>query len=481
MMRRQTWCALVFVLAAASAAAAQPVFRGSEIFPPEEFAARRAKILAAIGDGVAIVQGTVERPGEQAFRQNNQFFYLCGVAEPRATLVIDGRTKQAMVFMPPRNERREQRMLGPALSPGPEAAQATGLDAVRDRSEFAGVVAAFAKEARVIYTPFRPEVLGQASASDPAAMWRAIKADPWDGRVSREEAFVAKLKEAAPQSEIKDLDPLIDTLRRTKSPREIAVLREAARITGLGIMEAMRDARPGMYEYELVATADFVFKKAGSYGPSYFGLIATGQNTYYSHYHKATAVLKDGDWVQIDYAPDYKYYQGDVTRVFPANGKFTARQREFYGIYLQLYRAVVTSMRVHATPLEIIKDAVKKMDAAMAGFTFTDPKIKAAAQAFVERYRTRTGGGLGHEIGMEVHDVRGTNPPATLEPGMVFTIEPAMQIEDERFSMRLEDTFLVTETGVENLSAFVPIEMADVERLMAQKGLSDYRITLPVR
>jgi len=297
--------------------------------------------------------------------------------------------------------------------------------------------------------------------------------------VSREEAFVAKLKEAAPQSEIKDLDPLIDTLRRTKSPREIAVLREAARITGLGIMEAMRDARPGMYEYELIATADFVFKKAGSYGPSYFGLIATGQNTFYSHYHKATEVLKDGDWVQMDYAPDYKYYQGDVTRVFPANGKFTPRQREFYGIYLQLYRSVVTSMRVHATPLEIIKDAVKKMDAAMAGFTFTDPKIKAAAQAFVERYRTRTGGGLGHEIGMEVHDVRGTNPPATLEPGMVFTIEPAMQIEDERFSMRLEDTFLVTETGVENLSAFVPIEMADIEKLMAQKGLSDYRLTLP--
>ena len=85
-----------------------------------------------------------------------------------------------------------------------------------------------------------------------------------------------------------------------------------------------------MKEYELQADAEFVFKKWGAYGPSYFALIATGPNTYYSHYHKNTATLKDGDLVQFDYAPDYKYYQSDVTRVFPANGRFTPRQREFY-------------------------------------------------------------------------------------------------------------------------------------------------------
>jgi len=470
------WIAVAALIACPSIGLAQPVFAGHEIFPPAEFAARRARIMETIGAGVAIVQGTTERPGEQAFRQNNQFFYLCGVVEPRAILVIDGRTKQSTVFMQPRNERREQRMLGPGLYPGPEAAAVTGLDAVRVREEFADVLASVAAEGRPIYTPFRPEVLGEASSGDPTAMWRASKADPWDGRVSREEAFVATLKAAAPQSEVRDLDPLIDSLRLIKSPREIAVIREATRISGLAIMEAMRDARPGMYEYELQADAEFVFKKLGAYGPSYFALIATGTNTYFTHYHKNTAVLKDGDLVQIDYGPDYKYYQGDVTRVFPANGKFTPRQREHYGIALQLYRALLTSIKPRVTPQEIIKEAVVKMDAAMASFPFKDATIKAAAAAYVERYRASTATGLGHGVGMEVHDVRGPNPPATLEPGMVFTIEPALLIEDERLGVRLEDMLVVTETGVENLSAFVPIDIPAIEALMAQKGLSDYRI-----
>jgi len=463
-------------LASASVASAQPVFRGSEIFPPDEFAARRAKVMAKIGDGVAVIQGTVERPGEQPFRQNNQFFYLCGIVEPRAILVIDGRDKRATAYLPPRNERREQRQFGPNMYPGPEAVKETGLDAVVDRAEFGAVVAAWAKDARVIFTPFRAEVLGEASSSDPAAMWRAIKADPWDGRVSREEAFVTKLKAAAPASEVKDLDPIVDTLRRIKSPREIAIIKEAARATGLGIMEAMRDAEPGMREFELMASADFAFKKAGAYGPSYFALIGTGKNTFYSHYHRDTAVLAADDWVQIDYGPDYKYYQGDITRVFPAGSRFTPRQREFYGIYLQLYRSILSSITVHVAPRDIIKAAVVKMDAAMAAFRFTDPKIKAAAAAFVERYRNSKSNGLGHDVGMEVHDVRGTNPPETLEPGMVFTIEPAMQIEDERMSMRLEDMIVITERGCEIISAFVPIEIADVEKLAAQKGLSQYRL-----
>jgi Xaa-Pro aminopeptidase len=455
---------------------AQPVFTGAEVFPPEEFAARRARVLEKIGDAVAILQGTTERPGEQALRQNNQFFYLTGVVEPRAIVTIDGRTKKTTLYLLPRNERRESRMLGPGLSPGPAAAAATGIDEVLPRDEFAKAVAAFARDGRTIFTPFRPEVLGEASSSDPAALWRATKADPWDGRVSREEQFVQRLMAEAPQSTISDLDSIVDALRTHKSAREIAVIREATRLTGLAIMEAMRDARPGMTEYELQAPAEFVFKKGGAYGPSYFALIATGANTYYSHYHKNTATLKDGDLVQFDYAPDYKYYQSDVTRVFPANGRFTPRQREFYGIYLALYRAVMTSIRVHATAREILAAAVPKMDAIMASFTFTDAKIKAAATAFVEGYRSRmaTARTLGHWVGMEVHDVGAGLPnPPTYEPGMIFTIEPAMQIEDERLGLRLEDMILITETGYENLSAFVPVEIDAIETLMKEPGLSD--------
>ena len=460
-----------------AAAAAQPVFAGHEIFPPSEFSARRARVIEQIGSGVAIIQGTTERPGEQPFRQNNQFFYLCGVAEPRAILLIDGRKNTSTVFLPPRNARREQRAVGPGLYPGPEAAAVTGLDAVRARDELAAALAAIASEGRPIYTPFRPEVLGEASSSDPAAMWRATKADPWDGRVSREEAFVAKLKAAAPASEVRDLDPIIDTLRLIKSPREIEVIREATRISGLAIMEAMRDAEPGMYEYELQAGADFVFKKLGAYGPSYFALIATGTNTYYTHYHKATAPLKDGDLVQIDYGPDYKYYQGDVTRVFPANGRFTPRQREHYGIALQLYRALLTSIRPHATAQDdhqgrggrrwtprwpASPSPIRRSSRPRRPMSSATAPARLRASATTSAWRCTT--------------CAGPNPPATLEPGMVFTIEPALLLDDERLGIRLEDMLLVTEAGIENLSAFVPIDMPAIEALMAQKGLSDCRL-----
>src|SRR4030095_2324155 len=135
----------------------QPVFTGTEIFPTEEFAARRAKVLAEIGDGVAILQGTTERPGEQPFRQSNQFFYLTGVVEPRAIAVIDGRTKKTTIFLQPASERREQRMYGPALHPGDEAARALGVDAVLARDEFGKLLPDLLGGGRIIYTPFRPE------------------------------------------------------------------------------------------------------------------------------------------------------------------------------------------------------------------------------------------------------------------------------------------------------------------------------------
>jgi len=469
-MRTRVSFVALALLACTAWPSAQPVFTGPEVFPPEEFAARRARVMAAIGDGVAVMQGTTERPGEQPLRQSNQFFYLTGVVEPRALVVIDGKTKSSTLFLQPLDERRRRqidRMFGPGLVPGEAAANATGLDAVLPRAAFAAVAAGLA--GRTIYTPFRPEVLGCASSSDPAALAKATKEDPWDGRESREEAFLAHLKTAAPGSAVKDLDPIVDHMRTIKSAREIAILREATRLAGLGIIDAMRSAKPGMYEYELQAGAEYEFKRGGAYGPAYFALIATGRNTFYSHYHKDTARLEDGDLVQFDYAPDYKYYASDVTRVFPANGRFTPRQREFYAIYLKLYQALMTSIRVHALPRDIVKDAVSKMDRILAAFPFTDSRVKDAAVRFVDAYRGRTNvTSLGHMVGMEVHDVT-AGLPATLEPGQVFTIEPAMQIPEEHLGLRLEDMILVTDGGYENLSAFVPIDIDAVEQTMAEK------------
>jgi Xaa-Pro aminopeptidase len=474
--------AAVLLFAICAPIAAQPVF--TNVLPPEEHAARRARVMEKIGDAVAVVLGATEPPGEMPLRQNNQFHYLCGVVEPRAILVLDGRTKKTTLFLNPQNPQRENSMFGPGLSPGPEAAAATGIDAVLPGSEFQGVMDGLIGQGRAFYTPFRAEVLGSISAGDPDRLWNANKNDPWDGRMSREEAFRTRLKQLAAQSEIKDLDPIVNELRGIKSPREIALIREATRIAGLGIMEAMRDTRPGMYEYELQADSEFVFKKYGAFGASYFALIGSGPTTYYTHYHRNTRRIDDGDLIQFDYAPDYKYYQSDVTRVWPATGKFTAWQKEYYGIYLKLYRALMTSIEVHATPADVMRKAVVKMDAIVASYPFTDDKIKTAAATFVNRYRTQSlspRASLGHGVGMEVHDVR--MPTATLEPGEIFTIEPEMRIEDLHLGLRLEDMLLITDTGYENLSAFVPIEVADIEKLMADRkhGLSDAHSSLPHR
>lgn len=478
------FASVMFAAAGAAALAgvvvlAQPVFRGEDIFPPEEFAARRARLLERIGDGVAIVLGTPGPPGEMPFRQNSQFFYLTGITEPRASVIIDGRSKQTVAYLQPKNERRDASMFGPALAPGTESATRLGIDAAVPAAGFGDAIAALAADRRTIYTPFSAEVLGSQSQGDPARFWTASRQDPWDGRDSREAAFLAKLKAAAPLSEVRNLDPILNALRAVKSPREIEVIREATKLAGLGIMEAMRDARPGMREYELQADAEFVFKKYGAFGPSYFALIAAGENTYYTHYNRNTAVLRAGDLVQFDYAPDYKYYQADVTRVFPASGRFTPRQREYYEIYLRLYQSLMTSIAVHKRPIDVIADAVAKMDAIMASYPFTDDRIKAAAVKFVDGFRARReASGLGHGVGLEVHDPGGLQAP-TLEPGRIFTIEPQFRIEEEHLGVRLEDMILITDTGYENLSQFVPIEVKDIEKLMAGRGLSDALIARP--
>jgi Xaa-Pro aminopeptidase len=473
------------VLLAASPALAQQGF--TDAFPPEEFATRRAAVIAQIGDGVAILQGATERRGESPLRQSNQFFYLTGVTEPRAFVVIAGTTKRATLFLTPATPRRE-RAIGPYLGVNEASRKTTGVDAIEPRDAFAAVVTKIASEKRAIFTPFKPEVLGSESASDVVAFMRATREDPWDGHVGRDETFINRLKAAAPDSELKDLDPILDTLRAVKSPREIAIIREATRLTGLGIMEAMRDAEPGMFEYELEAAAEYVYKRGGAYGESYFPLIANGRNMPYTHYHRDRDRLRQGDLVQFDWAPDIANYTSDVTRVFPADGRFTPRQREFYLIYLRLYQALMTSIRVHATARDIMDAAVVKMDRIMAEYKFTDPKIRATAEGFVNRYRVTPGAfagagaaprSLGHSVGMEVHDVR--NPTATLEPGYIFTIEPQMTMEGGDLSVRLEDMILITDSGYENVSAFVPVEIEEIEKLMARPGLGQGALRLPAK
>jgi len=465
----------VLLGALAVSPAAQQSVQGPPLFatelPKEEFAARRAKLLQEIGDGVAVLQGAAETASYEKFRQSNQFYYLTGVATPRAILAIDGREKSSTLFLLPTNEAME-RSEGPLLSAGSAAEQLTGIEHVRPRAEFDKLVSSLA--GRTIYTPVRGETVLMGTPDRSESHRRAREADAWDLQGSREAFFRTKLAGQASGAKLENLDDILDEMRMTKSPREIALLRESSKIAGLAMMEAMRSAEPGMYEYEIEAIGDYVFKQSNAQGPAYFGLVAAGKNAAWPHYHAAQAQLKAGDLVLFDYAPDYHYYTSDVTRMFPAGGRFTPDQRDLYGIYVKLYNAIMTSIRPGKTA-DILKDVVAKMDAAMASHGFTSQKNRDAAARFVDGYRARLnsprpGMTLGHMVGMEVHDVQKNF--TEYRPGMVFTIEPALTIPEDRVYIRLEDMIVITPNGYENMSGFAPIEIDAVEKLMAEPGMA---------
>ncbi len=461
---KRTVVVALFVLVGSSGLAQPRLF--TDALPKEEFAARRAHVIERIGNGVAVIQGAAETAAYEPFRQSNQFFYLTGVEVPRAILVIDGRAKSSALYLMPRNERME-RSEGPVLVPGPEAAAVTGIERVVPRENFLAVAKALA--GRKVYTTVRGETRSAGTPDREASHAAARRADPWDNQPSREEWFRTKLADQAPGATFENLDPILDEMRLVKRPREIDLVRRATRIAGEGIMEAMRSAEPGMYEYELAAVADYVFRKNNSQGVGYYALVAAGTNAFWPHYHALQSKTKEGDLVLFDYAPDYRYYTSDVTRMFPVNGRFTPAQRELYTIYLRLYQALMTSIRP-GRAAGILKEAVQKMDAIMASYPFTDQKYREAAARFVDNYRRSAESGrtsLGHMVGMEVHDV--TVPFTELKPGMIFTIEPALTIPEERVYVRLEDVILITEKGYENLSGFVPMEVSAIEKLMAGK------------
>ena len=438
----------------------------TDAFPPEEFAARRAKVLTAIGDGIAVLQGATEYPAYVAFRQNNQFFYLTGVEVPRAIVLLDGRSQQTTLFLPARNERAE-RSEGPLLVPGDEAARLTGIANVRPRDEFAAAFDAAAEGgARVYAVPCGEPRRGHAR--------RGIGARRGDGGGSLGRPALPRnaVRRAAegrtPGIDVKDLDPVLDTLRLIKSPRELAVLREATRLSGLGLMEGIRNAHPGMREHEVAAMADYVFARGGSQGIAYFPLVATGTNAFWPHYHAGAGELKPGDLVLFDYAPDYKYYSADVTRMFPASGTFSPAQRELYTIYLRLYQALMTSIRPNAAPRDIIRDAVAKMDAILSGFRFSSDTHRRVAEEFIERLSQQ------HEEHARTHGRHGSprRVPADRAAEAGDGVHDRAGVDDRRGShlRASRDMILVTETGYENLSAFVPAEPDAIEKLMAETG-----------
>ncbi len=470
--RRLFWLSF-FLFATAlfvTAESKQPHF--TAVFSKQEFARRRAKVMDTIGSkAVAVIRGNEGMPGYVEFRQNNTFFYLSGVEAPSAVLLLDGGTRKATLFLPPASEW--EWLEGPVLVPDKTAQELTGIDNVREIRTFTASLGHLATLRETLYTPMEPQEL-EAMSRDLATRYNLERiSDPWDGRASREAHLAALLRERLPSLEIKDLSPILDRMRLIKSEEEIAVIRRSTEIAALSLKEAMRSTRPGQYEYELDALAQFIFFRNGAQGLAYYALVASGRNAYMPHYHAGRRKMRDGDFLLMDFAPDYHYYMADVTRMWPVNGQFSPEQRELYGFYLKCYQAIIKNIRPNVAPRAVRAEATAEMEKVLRESTFSKDKYRRAAEKFVADYRGRTErpgpGRLGHWVGMSTHDVGGGVD--VLKPGMVFTIEPALRVPEDEIYIRLEDMILITEAGAENLSAMVPMEIDAIEALMKETGI----------
>ncbi len=445
-------------------------------FPPEEFTARRAGVYDAIGKGaIAILQGAPTPVGYTRFRQSNDFYYLCGLEVPNASLLLDGASRKAVLYLPHRNEGRE-RGEGKMLSAedAEEIKKLSGVDAVAG-TDLLGEQIARVLQRRVpltAYVPLFPQE-GAAESRDLALRRVAEQgSDPWVGEPSRAGNFVGKLRERFPNLAVADLSPALDTLRLIKSPREIALIRRATRLSGLALEEAMRSTKPGQYEHELDGLAKFIYYRNGAQGDAYYSLIASGRNAWYPHYNAGKRKMEDGDFLLMDYAPDYGYYMSDVTRMWPVNGKFSQWQRELYGFYLACYRDILKAIRPGALPSAIMQEAAKEMDRALSSARFSREIYRKAAEAFVKEYHAaaeRPDAALGHWVGMATHDDGPHTGP--LKPGMVFTIEPALRVPEEKIYVRLEDLIVIGEKSAEVVSDFVPSDPDAIEKVMREEGL----------
>ncbi len=443
-------------------------------FPIAEFDARRAQIFDAIGENaIALIQSAPTVAGFKVFRQSNTFYYLSGLEEGHAYLLLNGKNRTTTLYLPHREAGRE-RSQGKILSADDAdlVQKLTGVNRVQPLEYLGndlvrtGLINGVTP---VLFTPMSPAEIGNDSRDEILNGHARAAADPWDSQSTREARFKRLLNERFPEFEIRDLSPQLDSMRLIKSPKEIEVIRKATEIAVLAIIEAMRSTEPGVYEYQLDAAAKYVFYQHGAQGDGYPAIIGGGTNAYMGHYFRKTDILNDGDLVLMDYAPDYHNYTSDVTRIWPVNGTFDKDQTALYE-YIVAYRdALFRYVKPGVTSNDVLDRAAADMKKYLAGKIFAKPAHLKAVQNGI-KFR----GHFQHPVGMAVHDV-GRVSRVPLEPGMVFTIDPMIWIPEEQLYIRIEDVALVTETGVENLSAFAPSSIKEIEKVIKEKGLTEFR------
>ncbi|NIR52219.1 M24 family metallopeptidase [candidate division KSB1 bacterium] len=430
---------------------AQTVFsQNSDFLSAEEFVNRRAAVLEQMADSsVAVFQAanvkTRSNDVEFEYRQDSNFYYLTGISDPNTILVLvkegvkldNGQTLEILFF-----QKRHPRMsgwLGKQVIPE-TAEKRFGFKHVRSSDAFRDMVRVFLDGKKVLYYNFEPDFLYEPVSDERFFLGRQVKKN---------------LKKKYPGLKVKSPAKILTALRQIKSPAETELMQKAVDITCQAHMEVMRSARPGLYEYQLEAIIEYVFKYHGAEHPAFPSIVGSGPNTSILHHWKNRRKTKNGELVVLDIGAEYSGYSADVSRTIPINGEFSEKQREIYEIVLQAQKAAIAAVKPGVPFRDVHKVAKKVIDDAGYAKYFTH--------------------GTSHYLGLDTHDV---GDYGLLKAGMVITVEPGIYIAEGaevdksywNIGIRIEDDVLVTENGHEILSKSAPKEIQEIEKLMKEES-----------
>ena len=417
-------------------------------YSKEEFMRRRAALMKACLDGIVILFGDgLPSPGTH-FRQDNDFFYFTGVEDLNAIAAMTPRTGQTYLFLPQQSPR-EKMVSGLNTLERGDGKERLGFTDVLPVGYFEEFIA---RNAKANGPAFHLRLSPRDDISD--ERWESLiflarkNRSPFDDQISLDNYRLQKFRANYPGVEFKDLTPAVDKMRVIKTAEEIEILRRNGRISAEGVRQAMLASRPGGFEYEIEGAAVGTILRSGAKGAAYAPIVGSGPNTCVWHYDDNSRQVRDGDLILMDFGADLDHLCMDITRTWPANGKFTPEQREVYQIVLEIEKACLEAYRPGATAEDVrrhVDEVMKKKG--------LDPRGER--------------GGFGHHVGLSTHD--GNAGERVLREGMVFAIEPALYYPDKNLGIRVEDTVLITATGCEVLTRDVPKDIDEIEKLLATR------------
>lgn len=431
----------------------------------EQFRQRRQALITQMAPGSAALifaapEVTRSNDTEYSYRQNSDFWYFTGFNEPQALLVLiksDEHHNHSVLFNRIRDLTAEV-WSGRRL--GQEAAPAKlGVDRALPWDDIGEQLHLLLNGLDVVY-----HAQGEYGYAD-QLLFSALE------KLRR--GFRQNL--SAPAS-VTDWRPWVHEMRLFKSAEEIEILRHAGKISALAHTRAMQQCRPGMYEYQLEGEIHHEFSRHGARFPSYNTIVGSGENGCILHYTENESAMRDGDLVLIDAGCEFHGYAGDITRTFPVNGRFTPPQREIYDIVLASLHKALSMFRPGVSIHEVNDEVVHIMITGLVDLGILDGNIDELFEA--QAHRPFFMHGLGHWLGLDVHDVGDYGTPSrdrVLEPGMVLTVEPGLYIAPDAsvppqyrgIGVRIEDDIVITATGHENLTDSVVKDPDAIEALMA--------------